>query len=67
MITRLMFSLRKAYTRQANGWSFEGPTTGVGYGSSRSRGVLRDEISMDTFRGRQEGSRGEGGTLIPGN
>ena len=61
MITRLLLSLKKANASEEHGWSFGEPTTHttMKFAERRSGATTRDEVSLDTFAGTQEGTQSQ--------
>jgi len=60
MITRLLFSLRKANALQEHGWSFGEPTTHTTMKFAERRGgTTIDAICLDTFLTTHEETRGQ--------
>jgi len=61
MITRLLFSLRKANASQGHGWSFGEPTTHttMRFAERRGGGTTIDAVHLDTFVVAHEETRGQ--------
>jgi len=59
MVTRLLLSLKKAGASREHGWSLGEPTTHTTMKFADHRGgvATRDEIPLDTFASRQEGTQ----------